>query len=156
MGYRDERYGRRYALKKGRWHVSTFEDAYRTCYLFDRFRWVYCQLVVLQGCPQSDIEQTLEKLPESLDETYARILKNITKASRDLVIRLLECLSVAIRPMRVEELAEVLALDFDGPEGVPPELKDCRQLEDRKRDVLSICSSFILLVGNDDFGVIQF
>ena len=111
---------------------------------------------MLQDCPQNNIEKTLKELPESLDETYARILKNITKASRDLVIRLLECLSVAIRPMRVEELAEVLALDFDGPKGTPPELKDCRQLEDRKRDVLSICSSFILLVGNDDFGVIQF
>jgi hypothetical protein len=30
---------------------------------------------------------------------------------------------VAIRPLRVEELAEILALDFDGAEGATPKLK---------------------------------
>jgi ankyrin repeat protein len=116
---------------------------------------------VLQGCAQNDIEKTLKKLPRDLDETYARILNNIAQsASSDRVIRLLQCLSVAIRPLRVQELADVFALDFDRPEGAPPELKDHRPLEDRERDVLSICSSLILLVGNvvgnEDSGVIQF
>jgi ankyrin repeat protein len=112
---------------------------------------------VLQRCPQRKVKQTLKELPKDLDETYARMLRSIAQtASSDDVIRLLQCLSVAIRPMRVEELAEVLALDFDGPEGAPPELKDDRPLKDRQRDVLSICSSLILLVGNDDSGVIQF
>jgi len=46
------------------------------------------------------------------------MLKRIAQtAGGDHVIRLLQCLSVAIRPLRVGELAEVLALDFDGPEG---------------------------------------
>ena len=112
---------------------------------------------MLRRCPQSDIKQALNELPKSLDETYARILKNIDQTpGRDRVIRLLQCLSVAIRPLRVEELAEVLALDFDVPEGAPPELKDPRPLEDRQRDVMSACSSLILLVGNDHSGVIQF
>jgi ankyrin repeat protein len=112
---------------------------------------------VLQGCAQNDIEQTLKKLPKDLDETYARILNNIAQsASSDRVFRLLQCLSVAIRPLHVQELAEVFALDFDRPKGAPPELKDRRPLEDRKRDVLSICSSLILLVDNHDSGVIQF
>ena len=112
---------------------------------------------MLQSCHQNDTEQTLEELPETLDETYARILKTITQtASKDRVIRLLQCLSVAIRPLRVQELAEVLALNFDVPEGMPPELKDHRPLEDRQRDVVSMCSSLILLVDNDDFSVIQF
>jgi ankyrin repeat protein len=114
---------------------------------------------VLQRCPQNKVEQTLQELPKDLDETYARMLKNIAQtASSDDVIRLLQCLSMAIRPLRVEELAEVLALDFDGPraEGAPPELKDLRHLEDRQRDVLSICSSLVTLVDNDDSSIIQF
>ena len=111
---------------------------------------------MLQDCYQDDVEETLKELPESLDETYARMLNNIARtASRDRVIRLLQCLSMAIRPLRVEELAEVLALDFR-PKGVPPELKDRRPLEDRQRDVLSMCSSLITLVDNDGSGVIQF
>ena len=112
---------------------------------------------MLRHCPQKKVKQTLKELPISLDETYARMLKTIAQtASSDDVIRLLQCLSVAIRPLRVEELAEVLALDFDGPEGAPPELNDHRPLKDRKRDAVSICSSLIILVGNDDSGVIQF
>jgi hypothetical protein len=111
---------------------------------------------VLQRCPQGDIEQALKKLPNSLVKTYVRMLRNIAQSSgEDRVIPLLvQCLSAAIRPLRIEELADVLALDFHGPEGAPPELIDRRQLEDRQRDVLSICSS--LISPADDSGVIQF
>ena len=114
-------------------------------------------MVALRRCPQKKVKDTLKALPKDLDETYAHILKDIAEtASSDDVIRLLKCLSVAIRPLRVEELAEVFALEFDGPEGAPPELSDRRSLEDRERDVVSICSSLITLVDNDDSSVIQF
>jgi hypothetical protein len=110
---------------------------------------------VLQDCPQKVVEETLKELPESLDETYARMLRNIAgSASEHSIIRLLQCLSVAIRPLRIEELAEVLALDFDGPEGAPPELDDHRPLEDRQCDVVSLCSNLISPV--DDSGIIRF
>jgi len=54
----------------------------------------------------------LEELPETLDETYERILRGINKANRDHARRLLQFLTVAVRPLRVAELAEVLAVDF--------------------------------------------
>ena len=53
---------------------------------------------MLRHCLQKKVKQTLNELPKNLDETYARILKNIAQmASSDDVIRLLQCLSVAIR-----------------------------------------------------------
>ena len=54
----------------------------------------------------------LDELPETLDETYERILRDVNKANRDHAHRLLQCLTVAVRPLRVAELAEVLAVDF--------------------------------------------
>jgi hypothetical protein len=54
----------------------------------------------------------LNELPETLDETYERILKGINKAQKDNAHRLLQCLTVAVRPLLVEELAELLAFDF--------------------------------------------
>jgi hypothetical protein len=54
----------------------------------------------------------LEELPETLDETYEHMLRNIHKAKRDHAHRLLQCLTVAARPLRGAELAEVLAIDF--------------------------------------------
>ena len=122
-------------------------------YLFklsDRFRWVFCQLDTLRHCLPSSIRRTLKELPKSLDETYERVLRDIKKSNRDLAHRLLQCLVVAIRPLRVVELAEVLAVDFDDEEGMP-KLDSRWQWEDHKQALLSSCSSLISLVRNDDY-----
>jgi hypothetical protein len=77
-------------------------------------------------------------------------------ANRDHAYRLLRCLSVAIRPLRVEELAEVIVLDYDCTDGVTPEVIEDWRREDRQQSVLSTCSSLIALVDNGDSYVIQF
>jgi hypothetical protein len=111
---------------------------------------------VLQHCFPQSIRRSLNELPKSLDETYERVLKEIGTANRDLAHRLLQCLTVAIRPLRVKELAEILAFDFDGTEGATPTLNKDWRWEDRQRAVLSACSSLITLVGNGRSRVIQF
>ncbi|KAH9010035.1 hypothetical protein EDB84DRAFT_1280103 [Lactarius hengduanensis] len=120
------------------------------------FRWVFCQLEVLQHCFPQSIRRTLNELPKSLDETYERVLKEIGMANRDHAHRLLQCLTAAARPLRVEELAEILALDFDEAEGATPKLKEDWRWEDRQRAVLSTCSSLITEVDDGDFRVVQF
>jgi hypothetical protein len=86
----------------------------------NRFRWVFCQLEVLRHCFPSSVRRILEELPESLDETYERILREITKPNQGHARRLLQCLVTAVRPLRVEELAEILAFDFnaEGNQGI--------------------------------------
>ncbi|KAH9020702.1 hypothetical protein EDB84DRAFT_561724 [Lactarius hengduanensis] len=118
------------------------------------FRWVFCQLEVLCHCFPSSVLQILEELPESLDETYEHILKGISKANRAHAYRLLQCLTVAVRPLRVEELAEVMAVDFNA-RGVPKLNADWRW-EDQEEAVLSACSSLVAVVSNGDSRVVQF
>ena len=79
---------------------------------------MFCQLEVLRHCFPSSVRYMLEELPESLDETYERILKEIRKPNQGHAHRLLQCLVVAARPLRVEELAEILTFDFN-VEGIP-------------------------------------
>jgi ankyrin repeat protein len=89
----------------------------------------------------------LEELPETLDETYERILRNINKANRDLAHRLLQCLTVAVRPLRVAELAEVLAVDFGTASGRGTSILNTDwRWEDQEEAVLSTCSSLISVV----------
>ena len=76
-------------------------------------------------------------------------------ANQDHAHRLLQCLTVAIRPLRVEKLAEILALDFDEAEGATPKLNEDWRWEDRQRAVLSTCSSLITLADDGDSRVIQ-
>src|SRR5258708_13417737 len=94
--------------------------------IFNRFRWVFCQLETLRHCLPPSVRHTLEELPESLDETYERVLKEIKKPNKRLAQSVLQCLIAAIRPLRVEELAEVLAFDFDDAEGIPRLKPNCR------------------------------
>jgi hypothetical protein len=77
--------------------------------------------------------------------TYERILKEIKKANKRLAQRVLQCLVVAVRPLRVEELAEVLAVDFDDAEGIP-RLKQDWRWEEQELALLSACSSLIAIV----------
>jgi hypothetical protein len=67
----------------------------------------------------------------------------------------LQCLVVAIRPLRVAELAEVLAVDFDDAEGVPKLNSDWRW-EDEEQGLLIACSSLIAIVEAGDSRVVQF
>ena len=99
----------------------------------------------------------LEELPETLDETYERVLREINKANREHARRLLQCLTVALRPLRVEELAEVLAIDFDVPaQGGIPQLNPKWRWADQHHAVLSTCSSLIAIVDNGRLKVVQF
>src|SRR5580693_252583 len=73
-------------------------------YASSRFRWVVCQLETLRRSAQRNLRGILEKLPKTLDETYERVLKDINEDNREHARRLLHCLAVAIRPLRVQEL----------------------------------------------------
>ena len=90
-----------------------------------------------------------------MDETYERVLREIKKPNRDHARRLLQCLVVAIRPLEVEELAEVLAVDFDDAEGIP-KLKPSWRWEDQEQALLTSCSSLITIVRTGDSRVVQF
>ena len=63
---------------------------------------------------------------------------------------------MAARPLRLEELAEVLAFDFDDAPGGVPKLNADWRREDQERAVLSTCSSLITVVHDGDSRVVQF
>ena len=118
---------------------------------------MYCQLEALRHCLPPSVRGILEALPDTLDETYERVLREINKTNREHARRLLQCLTVALRPLRVEELAEVLAIDFDAPaHGGIPQLNPNWRWADHHQAVLSTCSSLIAIVDDGDFKVVQF
>jgi hypothetical protein len=87
----------------------------RGCYSLYRtgFRWIFCQLDTLRGCIPPSIRKALDELPITLDGTYERTLQCIPEEQREHGHRLFQCLIAAIRPLRLEALAEMLAIQFD-------------------------------------------
>jgi len=118
------------------------------------FRWVFCQLELLRQCFPPSVRRILEELPDSLDETYERILEEIRKPNQGHAHRLLQCLVVAVRPLEVKELAEVLAFDFNT--GGMPKLDPGWRWEDQEEAVMSACSSLVMIVKDGDSRIVQF
>jgi hypothetical protein len=107
---------------------------------------VYCQVVYICGLIPARIRPALAELPDTLDETYERTLREINKAEWEIAHRLFQFVAVAFRPLRVEELAELIAFDFEA-RPVPKFHEDWR-LGDPIHAILSTCPSFLSIVDN--------
>ena len=100
---------------------------------------------------QRNLRGILETLPKTLDETYERVLKDINEDNSDHARRLLHCLAVAVRPLLVEELAEILAFDFDDIQAGIPKFHAGWRWKDQEEAVLYTCSSLITVVDSYDW-----
>src|ERR1700730_17337745 len=109
-----------------------------------RFRWVVCQIDRLRRAFPASLRGTLADLPPSLDETYEQTLLGIDEEKRKYAQRLFRCLMASIRPLHVEELAAILAVQFDvtGPPTYNPDWRPA----DARDAVLSACSSLISVI----------
>jgi len=67
----------------------------------------------------SSIQEILNELPANLDDTYERILRDIPKQLQRHAYRLFQCMVAASRPVRVDELAEIITIEF-GKTGTHP------------------------------------
>lgn len=113
-----------------------------------RFRWVECQLDILQHCLfVRGLEEALESLPRTLHETYERILCSIDQSHRRLAIKALQWLLYSTRPLTVQELAEVLAINVEAE----PRFDVNSRLADDD-DVISVCSSLITITQGPGHG----
>src|SRR6266567_5015767 len=111
-------------------------------------------MVHICDCIPARIRHALDELPESLDETYERTLQGINRANWEFAHRMFQFVSVASRPLRVKELADLLAFDFKAG-SIPKFYEDCR-LENPADAVLSTCSTLLAIVNDRGSPVIQF
>jgi hypothetical protein len=91
---------------------------------------------MLRHAVQPDVRAILATLPKTLDETYERVLKDINENNREHARRLLHCLAVAVRPLRVEELAEILTFDFDAAQDGIPKFHADRRPKEQEEAIL--------------------
>jgi ankyrin repeat protein len=107
-----------------------------------RFRWAVCQLDALKNCLTLPmLRKALASLPKTLDDTYARILCSIDEEHSKNALKILQWLVYSARPLRIEEIAEVIAVDIEDN----PRFDTERRLPE-PRDILTICSSLVTIV----------
>jgi hypothetical protein len=87
------------------------------------------------------IKKSLKSLPKNLDETYDRILLGIDDFHQAEVLKTLQALIATVEPLTLEEIVEILAVDFDT---IPPRFDPDSRLLD-PRSILSMCSSLVTI-----------
>ena len=83
-------------------------------------------------------------------------MTEIMRANQSHAYRMLQCLTVANRPLSVAELAEILAFDFNEAKGGIPKYNPNWRWDDHEQAVLSMCSSFVTVVPNRGSPIVQF
>ena len=113
---------------------------------FFRFRWAACQIDIVGRLHNvSDIRKALHELPETLDETYERILMRIPRESSKIAHKVLQLLAFhAYDFQSIDVLAEALAVDVEqllfNPE---------KRLIDRNA-LFEICTCLVTLTNKDE------
>ena len=108
-----------------------------------------CQLDALGRClNRAMLRKALVDLPPTLDATYERILCSIQNDYSEYAIRILRWLAFSSRPLLVEEISEVVAIDIERD----PVFDSQEVLED-PLDVLTICSSLVTLDTTENSGM---
>ena len=111
---------------------------------------------MLCECPLQEIEGALKELPETLDETYQRILRNIDKKKHKYAHRIFQCVAVAFRPLHVEELAEIFAIKANVETTGIPEFNARWRYKNAEDAIRSACSTLITIVDVRGSKVVQF
>jgi hypothetical protein len=87
------------------------------------------------------LKTALCSLPPTLGETYSRILQQIANEEKAHVRRILEILCVAMRPIRLTEVAEIYQI---GDDIQPP--FTCERILFHPEDIIDICQGLLVLV----------
>lgn len=106
-----------------------------------RFRWAVCQLDTMKRCITPAMVRTeLNRMPETLDQMYDRILQRIPSLHRQYVQSAMQWLAFSTRPLILSELAEAVAIN--------PELGAFDPDESRLMDenlILELCGTLTTL-----------
>jgi hypothetical protein len=89
------------------------------------------------------LRKSLATLPQTLDQTYDRILTAISEEDCKYAMRILQWLTFSARPLSVKEIAEVVAIDVTRDQSF-----DRDEVLEDPLEALSICSSLVTITAN--------
>ncbi|KAH0372123.1 purine and uridine phosphorylase, partial [Aureobasidium melanogenum] len=115
------------------------------------FRWVFCQLDALKvPLDYPGLRQALDGLPDTLDETYSRILEGIPRQRMNQAMTVLNLLIWSDSPSRIDELVDAVAINLDDEDPI----FDPKNRMPVPEEVLKLCSSLVV-ISWDDYGMCE-
>jgi hypothetical protein len=94
------------------------------------------------------LQKALKTLPPTLDQTYDRILASIGEEYSQYALRILQWLTFSARPLSIDEVAEVVAIDAKRDPAFDPD-----EVLQNPLDALTICSSLVTITIDSHYGI---
>jgi ankyrin repeat protein len=112
-----------------------------------RFHWIIRQMDILPRSLPATVVRVVEELPESLDQTYSRILLRVAEENWEHTYHVFHTLMVATRPLTMDELCLVLAIDFIAE--VTPKYEEIWRSDEPEDNLITVCSTFLSFIDVD-------
>ena len=87
------------------------------------------------------LRKALESLPDTLEETYERILCQIEKKDFECAHKILQWLAFSARPLRLDEMADVVGIEVTASPRFDPDRKLFQS-----SDIFKLCSSLVTTI----------
>lgn len=100
------------------------------------------------------VVRVVEGLPDSLDETYERILLRVAEENWEHTYHVFHTLMVATRPLTMDELCLVLAIDFIAE--VTPKYEEIWRSDEPEDNLVTVCSTLLSFIDVDGSRLAQF
>ena len=108
----------------------------------NRWQWVICQLNFLPGCLPATVQTVLDWTVQTYDVTYGRVVKRVPNENWEHTHRMIQFLRVSARPLLVDELSEILSIDYDT--GTTPKYEAIWHPETPEGDIFIVCHNLVV------------
>lgn len=120
----------------------------------NRYQWVVCQLQFLPSCLPATVQTVLDWTEPTYDITYGRVVKRVPNENWEHTHRMIQFLRVATRPLLVDELSEILTIDYDT--GTTPKYEAIWHPETPESDIYIVCHNLVTTPWINGIKYVQF
>jgi hypothetical protein len=100
-----------------------------------------CQLDILPTCLPATVQSVLEHFNPSQDATYGRVMQRVPNENWEHAHRMFQFLAASVRPLLVDELSEILSIDYDT--GTTPKYEAIWHPETPAADIFTVCHNLV-------------
>jgi hypothetical protein len=120
------------------------------------WQWVMSQLKILPDCLPATVQRVLERMSPRFHITYGRIMQRIPNENWEHAHRMFQFLAVCVRPLLVDELSEILTIDYDRGDDVTPKYEAIWHPETPDKDIFTVCRHTVKIDEINETQIVKF